>query len=183
MDTQKKTPLAFDPIAEARRHWEEHWGHELAPALTATTSIMRAQQILLAGLNGILRPYGLTFARYEALMLLTFSRRGSLSLGKIGARLQVHPTSVTNTIDRLEADGLVERVPHPSDRRATEAMLTAQGRRVGERATAALTEHFKLPLGEDELDEVTELIRRLRLGAGDFELDGSEVEEPAPVSS
>ena len=35
--------------------------------MAAVTSIMRAQQILLAELDGLLRPYGLTFARYEAL--------------------------------------------------------------------------------------------------------------------
>ena len=57
------------------------------------------------------RPYGLTFARFEALALLSFSRRGALPLGKIGDRLQVHPTSVTNTVNRLERDGLVRRAP------------------------------------------------------------------------
>jgi DNA-binding MarR family transcriptional regulator len=179
MESSSRTPLDFDPIAQARRNWEEHWGHELAPVLTAAMSIMRAQQILLAELNRILRPYDLTFARYEALMLLTFSRRGSLALGRIGRLLQVHPTSVTNIIDRLEAEGLVERVPHPTDRRATQATLTAKGRRVGELATAALTGAFSLPLSEDELDEVTELIRRLRMRANDFVVGDTDGAAPA----
>jgi hypothetical protein len=39
--------------------------------MAAVTSIMRAQQILLGELDALLRPYGLTFARYEALVLLT----------------------------------------------------------------------------------------------------------------
>ena len=55
--------------------------------MAAVTSIMRAQQILLAELDAVLRPYGLTFARYEALVLLTFSRCGVLPLGLIGERL------------------------------------------------------------------------------------------------
>ena len=112
-------PLSIDPIAEARRHWTERWGGEPARPMAAITSIMRAQQILLARLNELLGPLGLTFPRYEALMLLSFTREGTLPLGKIGERLQVHRTSVTNIVDKLEADGLVRRIAHESDRRTT----------------------------------------------------------------
>ena len=62
-------------------------------------------------------------------MLLTFTRTGQMPLGKIGQRLQVHPASVTNVIDRLEVDGLVRRRPHPTDQRTTLAAITAKGRR------------------------------------------------------
>ena len=121
-------PLPFDPIAEARRNWKKHgWG--AAEAMSTATSITRAHQILLQRINGTLEPLGLNFSRFEALALLHFSRVGALPLGKIGDRLQVHPTSVTNTIDRLEADGLVARRPHPHDRRTTLAELTPPGRR------------------------------------------------------
>jgi len=130
--------LRFDPIAEAGRHWQSHWGGSAVPAMMAVTSVMRAQQLLLARLNEALEPYDLTFARYEALMLLFFSRRGSLPLGKMGMRLQVHPTSVTNLIDGLEKVGYVTRSPHPNDRRATLATITGAGRATAERATAAL---------------------------------------------
>ena len=104
--------LPFDPIDEARRHWEERWPGAAAPEMVAVTSIMRVHQILMARLNELLEPFELTFPRYEALMLLYFSRRGSLPLGKIGERLQVHRTSITNTIDGLERVGLVRRAPH-----------------------------------------------------------------------
>ena len=104
--------------------------------MAAVTSIMRAQQLLLAQLNDALRPFGLTFPRYEALMLLLFSRNGALPLGKIGDRLQVHATSVTSIVDGLEADGFVRRVPHETDRRATLASMTPGGPPRGEKATA-----------------------------------------------
>src|SRR4051812_31797692 len=81
-------PLRFDPIAEAGRQWRRHWGARAVPSMQAVTSIMRAQQILLARLNSALEPTGLTFPRYEALMLLYYSREGALPLGKIGDRLQ-----------------------------------------------------------------------------------------------
>jgi DNA-binding MarR family transcriptional regulator len=138
--------------------------------MMAVTSVMRAQQILLARLNEALEEYGLTFARYEALMLLYFTRAGSLPLGKMGARLQVHPASVTNLVNGLERAGHVERTPHPSDRRTTLATITPAGRAVAESATAALHEmRFGTePLGDDALTEVTEILRAAR--AGDFDV-------------
>src|SRR5262249_7724151 len=108
--------------------------------MTAVTTIMRAQQILMARLNVLLKPYGLTFPRYEALMLLYYSRQGPLPLGKVGSRLQVHPTSVTNLIDGLERAGLVSREPHEHDRRTTLAAITEKGRAVAEQATAVLND-------------------------------------------
>ena len=166
-------PLPLDPIAEARRHWSERWGEEPARPMEAITSIMRAQQILLARLNELLGPLGLTFPRYEALMLLSFTRTGALPLGKIGERLQVHRTSVTNIVDKLEADGLVRRVPHTEDRRATLAKITDAGRDTARAATDALNAAaFGIDaLGNDEQEAVTALLRALRVDAGDF-VDG-----------
>jgi DNA-binding MarR family transcriptional regulator len=162
-------PLDFDAIAEARRQWEARdWG---APAaMSATTSIMRAQQICLATMDEVLRPFDLTFARYEALVLLAFSRQGSLPLGKMGDRLMLHPTSVTNIIDRLERQGLVSRIAHPTDRRTTLAAITDEGRRVVSKATEAVSATgFGLgALTEGELDQITAVLRKLRIHAGDF---------------
>lgn len=163
-------PLSFDPIAEARRQWESHWGTQPAPAMAAVTSIMRCQQILLTGLNELLKPFDLTFPRYELLMLLYLSRRGSLPLGKIGERLQVHRTSVTGLVDRLETQGLARRLAHESDRRKTLAEITPAGRATAERATAVLNEaRFSVPDSTDRsLDRLVDLLEEMRLAAGDF---------------
>jgi DNA-binding MarR family transcriptional regulator len=163
-------PLRLDPIAEARRQWEARWPAAPAAAMAAVTSVMRAQQVLLAHLNDALRPFGLTFPRYEALMLLLFTREGALPLGKIGERLQVHRTSVTNIVDKLERDGLVRRVPHAEDRRATLAEITPEGRRVAQAATKAMHAiDFGLgALDAREADALTGLLRGLRVAAGDF---------------
>ncbi|HYC81806.1 MAG TPA: MarR family transcriptional regulator [Solirubrobacterales bacterium] len=162
--------LPFDPIAEARRHWEERWTKRAATEMVAVTSIMRVHQILMARLNEELERFGLTFPRYEALMLLYLSRRGSLPLGKIGERLQVHRTSVTNTIDGLEKIGLVRRVPHESDRRAVLAEILPEGRRVAEAATAVLNDadFATEPLSGDDLEDLSRVLRTLRVAAGDF---------------
>ena len=166
-------PLAFDPIEEASRQWRRHWGAASAPPMAAVTSVMRAHQILVARLNEALAPFELSFARYEALMLLYLSRRGSLPLGKMGARLQVHPASVTNLIDGLERHGYATRAAHPSDRRTTLATITARGREVAAEATEALNaERFGTePLRRPDLVALTEVLHRLRAGAGDFTPD------------
>lgn len=165
-------PLPLDPIAEARRHWEQRWDDENARAMAAVTSVMRAQQILLARLNDALRPFGLTFPRYEALMLLSFTRAGALPVGKMGERLQVHRTSITNIVDKLAADGLARRVPHAEDRRATLVEITPEGRRIAAAATEAMhAARFGLgALDGDDQERVTDLFRALRLAAGDFAL-------------
>lgn len=163
-------PLPFDPIAEARRHWSVRWGEEPARPMATVTSIMRTQQILLARLNKLLRPLRLTFPRYETLMLLVFSRDGLLPVGKMGERLQVHRTSMTHMADRLEEAGLVTRVSHSQDRRSTLIAITPAGRELAERATRALNEAaFAMdPLGEGELDAITDLLRAIRRHEGDF---------------
>jgi DNA-binding MarR family transcriptional regulator len=163
-------PLSFDPIEEAGRQWRKHWGRAPLPSMMAVTSVMRVQQIWLARLNDTLEPFELTFARYEALMLLHVSRRGSLPLGKMGTRLQVHPTSVTNLIDGLERRGYAKRMPHPTDRRTTLAEITGQGHKVAETATQALhaIRFGTPPLTKAELETLTRVLRRVRLEAGDF---------------
>jgi DNA-binding MarR family transcriptional regulator len=168
--------LDFDPIDRAGDLWSSHWpdeDHDVYASMRAVTSIMRAHQILIAELDALLRPYGVTFSRYEALVLLSFSRGGALPLSKIGHRLQVHATSVTNVIDRLEAAGLVRREPNPADGRGTLAVITAEGRSVAEKATADLNAaRFGMSaLGEDELGAIFALLRSLRVSAGDFSVD------------
>ena len=160
--------LPFDPIDEAARQWAERWTG--VSAMHAVTSLMRVQQLVLSELDAILKPHGLSFARYEALVLLTFSSRGSLPLGKMGERLQVHPTSITSIIQRLTADGLVNRRQHPEDGRAVLAEITPTGRELVEAATAdLLAAEFGLgSLNDDQLKAVSELLRPVRRAAGDF---------------
>jgi DNA-binding MarR family transcriptional regulator len=164
------SPLGFDPIEEAGHQWRKHWGPSAAVPMKAVTSVMRVQQIWLARLNETLAPFELTFARYEALMLLYLSRAGSLPMGKIGTRLQVHPTSVTNLIDGLERLGYAVRTPHPEDRRTTLAAITDRGREVASAATAALNQsRFGTePLRPGELRSLTDVLTRARREAGDF---------------
>ena len=164
--------LPFDPIARARELWEERWGDGSHSASMATaTSVMRVQQLLLARFDAIAGRHGLTFARYEALVLLAFSREGRLSMSRIGERLMVHPTSATNIVQRLVAQGLVERVPNPVDRRGAFAVVTEAGLAAMEAVTTDLeAADFGLGmLAPGDHDTLFTLLREVRVGSGDFQ--------------
>jgi DNA-binding MarR family transcriptional regulator len=139
--------------------------------MATVTSIMRLQQVFLARADARLRPLGLTFARYEVMMLLSFSRTGSLPLGKISERLQVNAASVTSAVDRLETQGLVARRPNPDDGRGTLAAITAKGRRLATRATVAMNRGVFSDLGldRDALRPLLDAMAQLRCAAGDFD--------------
>ncbi len=163
----EREPLPFDPIERAGVLWEKHVGD--ASSMRVATSIMRVQQVLIAELDGVLKPLDLTFARYEVLRLVSFSRAGRLPLSMIGQRLMVHPTSVTNAIDRLTDSGFVERIPDDEDRRRVYASLTTEGKRVLRRATKALMDiDFGLGvLGTAERESLFTVLRSVR--RADFE--------------
>jgi DNA-binding MarR family transcriptional regulator len=162
--------MGIDPIALARAKWVEHGWDDAAPGMAAVTSVMRAQQIYQARVDEVLRPFRLTFARYELLMLLHFSSRGSMPVKKASERLQVHPTSITNAVDRLEAAELVRRLPHPTDGRSSLIELTDEGRRVALKATEALNaEVFGAPgLGDSDVTRLVKVLEALRRSAGDL---------------
>ena len=82
----------------------------------------------------------------------------------------VHPTSVTNTIDRLEAQGMVIRRPNPADGRGRLAEITERGRDAVQLATRDLmAAEFGLSgYSEADRSELFTLLRALRLSSGDF---------------
>ncbi len=166
-----KDPLPFDPIEAAQEKWRERWGSASPHApMAAATAIMRVQQLLIARFDAIAAEHGLTFARYEALVLLTFSRSGELPMGKIGERLMVHPTSATNIVQRLAASGYVERIPNPTDGRGALARITPPGVEAMEAVTAALhAQGFGLrALSPGQVGALSDLLRSVRVAAGDF---------------
>lgn len=159
-----------DPIAQARDNWERAGWGDVVGGMVAITSVMRAHQILLARVENALRPYDLSFSRYELLRLLAFSRAGALPITKASDRLQVHVTSVTHAIRRLEATGLVRRLPHPTDGRTTLVEITELGRSTVEDATMTLNEKVFADIGmsDDDSRALVASIETLRHSAGDF---------------
>ena len=125
---------------------------------------------MLARVENALRPYDLSFSRFELLRLLAFSRTGALPITKASDRLQVHVTSVTHAIRRLEADRLVTRIPHPTDGRTTLVQITDLGRSTVEDATVTLNEQVFADVGmsADQANVLVDAIENLRRRTGDF---------------
>lgn len=159
-----------DPIAEAHRQWVAHGWADAADGMALMTSVIRAQQLINERVEAVLRPHELTFARFEVLRLLAFSRRQSMPMSRLGSLLQVHATSVTSAVDRLERQGLVERLRPESDRRIVLASLTTKGVERVEAATADLNAQvFSSPgLEPDEVATATGLLASLRAAHGDL---------------
>ncbi|HYA69253.1 MAG TPA: MarR family transcriptional regulator [Acidimicrobiales bacterium] len=168
-----RTPrsLSFDPVEAARTMWTSKGWAGAAPGMAAITSLMRAHQLFLGQANDVLRPFDLSFARYEVLAWLAWNADcGTLTLSQVGERLQVTPATVTSAIDRLEADALVRRLPHPSDLRTTLAEITPLGRKTVEAATAELNARVfeAVDLSSDEMEALIKLLLKIRVKAGDF---------------
>lgn len=154
----------FDPLAEAKRQWHER-GLAEPLAMYAAVSVIRAQQVVTTTIDRALKPLDLTFARYEVLMLLAFSRRGALPVTKVGERLLVHPTGITRLVDKLEAQGLVRRAPHPEDRRSVLVAVTPAGRRLAKRATKVLGEvRFGFDVAPEQLEQLVTILQGIRAG-------------------
>jgi DNA-binding MarR family transcriptional regulator len=158
----------YDPVEASRERWMQQGWTDTAAGMAAVVSVMRAEQIFLNRATTILRPLGLTFARYQVLGMLRWA--GPMTLGAIGHRLWITPGTVTSAIDRLEAAGLCRRVSHPTDARATLGEITAKGRRLFDRAVEKLNADLfgTVGLAVEELDLLVALIGKIRAAEGDL---------------
>ncbi|GAA4129853.1 MarR family transcriptional regulator [Nocardioides fonticola] len=159
-----------DPIREAHRQWVAHGWDDAADGMAMVTSVVRVQQLLMERIDAVLRPLDLSFARYEILQLLSFSSAGRMPMMRLGSLLQVHPTSVTSAVDRLERQGFVERLRGEEDRRVVLASITEAGRAIVAEATAGLNRDvFGAPgLPAGEVVALTALLQDLRAAGGDL---------------
>jgi DNA-binding MarR family transcriptional regulator len=165
-------PAPFDVVEASRRVWLDQWSPEAASGMAVFTAILRSRELLIDEVNRVMARFDLTFARYEVLTWLATDPESSLTLSWISKTLRIPPATVTNIIDRLEADELVRRVPHPSDARTTLAVITPKGRRVATNATGELnTSVYEiLPLSERKRGQLIGLLAELRANGNEFDV-------------
>jgi MarR family transcriptional regulator, 2-MHQ and catechol-resistance regulon repressor len=72
--------------------------------------------------------FGLPHAWFEVLIRLSRSAAGRLTMGALAEQVTLTTGGVTRLIDRMEAAGLVERLPCRTDRRVSYAAITDSGR-------------------------------------------------------
>jgi DNA-binding MarR family transcriptional regulator len=83
---------------------------------------------------------GLTAAQATALRELN----GPMTISELADRMSCEPSNATFVIDKLENQKLIERRPHPTDRRAKELVLTSAGAALRERLITLLTQESPL---------------------------------------
>ena len=110
-----------------------------------------------------LQPHGLSLPQFHLLGALK-SCGGVLSTGEIARIMLRASQTVTGLVDRLEAQGLVERQTDPRDRRKANVHITAIGeRRLAEAEPTAnrLAESIVWPLTDQELEDLEGKMRKL----------------------
>lgn len=110
-----------------------------ASGCALTLVLLDAARAVEARAEGALAEIGLSLAKLGALRHLVLAE-SPLTLSQLAERHCCGKSNVTQLVDRLEADGLVERVNDPADRRAVHAAVTAAGRAAYERASLLLAD-------------------------------------------
>ena len=114
--------------------------------------------------NRLRSEFGTTLPRFDLLAQLEREPHG-LTMGELSQRLMVTGGNITGITDQLEAEGLVRRAPHPTDRRAWAVRLTPSGRRQFRRM-ASVHEQWVVELlsgwTAEEKGQVYALLERLK---------------------
>lgn len=116
--------------------------------------------------------FGISDAKLEVLELLSCCAGKRACLYTLGDRLGVTRPNITKLVDGLERQGLVERLPHPQDRRMVQAQLTPEGASLAARALPGRVDRLErlwAQLDDDELEILVRLLRRTaaaRCGVG-----------------
>ncbi|WKD57989.1 putative HTH-type transcriptional regulator YusO [Corynebacterium capitovis DSM 44611] len=162
-------PPRIDSLAEAHRQWATHYSAQAARGLSTLSSVARAAHLLRAGAEEALQPFKVSFAQFELLTLLMWTRSGGLPMSKISSRLHVPPGSLTHTVCRLEKEGLIARTQSSRDRRSILVSITDQGVALASAAGPELSRYFEeTDLTEQQHRQIVEATAALRRAAGEF---------------
>lgn len=135
-----------------------------AAALEVVSRLYRLTGHLDRILGDLFARHGLNRGEFGVLSALLHAREPSLTPGRLAAELICSSGAMTNRLDRLEADGLIERTPDPDDRRGTRISITKAGRL---RVQAAAAERDRLDpalvpgLSAAERRELVKLLRKV----------------------
>lgn len=133
------------------------------PHLDAWKAFLSSYRSVLDRLEAELRAeQDLPLSWYDVLLQLREAPDGVLPMKDLAAAVLITPSGVTRLVDRMEAEGLVERRPCPSDRRVWWVALTPAGRRRLRAAAPVhlrgIQEHFARHLDADEAKVLTRIL-------------------------
>jgi DNA-binding MarR family transcriptional regulator len=134
-------------------------------AVAAFLRVLRAGSDLLAQLDDVLAPFGLTHGRWITLVLLRREPNGRALPSSLAAKQGVTRATISGLLARLEADGLVRRRRSEADARQSAAELTPKGRRLLDRVMPRYYDQvaeWMRPLEPAEQRAIADMLDRLR---------------------
>ncbi len=136
------------------------------PELRVWLAFLRAQHRVLNTLDRELqREHGISLAYYEVMLFLSRAPERRLRMAELAHTVLLSPSGLTRLVDRMVADGTVERLPCPGDARAANAHLTDQGfakpRRAARTHVRGIHEHFLDRLDAEEREGFRCTLERL----------------------
>jgi DNA-binding MarR family transcriptional regulator len=140
------------------------------PRLGAWRAFLEAHARLARRLDEELRTaHGLSLQEYDALLMLATAPRRRLRMNQLADRVILSRSGITRLVDRLAADGLVERAHCPTDARGAEAVLTASGlarlRRAAPTHLSGIDRHFLTVVDPDDLPGLERSLGRVARAA------------------
>ena len=164
-----------DAIDDIVRQWNRERPDLDVSATHVLQRITRLYLLQSSSFADVFGHYGLTFGEYEVLAaLLRSGPPHQLTPSDLVDALVLSSGAMTNRIDRVEAAGLVQRLPDPDDRRGTLVALTEKGRQVVDEALLAHLENEERllsALSAGERRQIADLLRRLLASAPFATLD------------
>ncbi len=103
-------------------------------------------RMMTQALNDAIREHGVTPGQFPVLLCLW--EQDGLTQRELYERVHIEQATMSNTLKRMERDGLVKRTPDPQDRRASRIMLTAKAKKLEDPLTAAAKTVNKQGLGK-----------------------------------
>jgi DNA-binding MarR family transcriptional regulator len=139
---------------------------EKAIAVGAWEALFRAQVSVLRQLNAEFPTSEISFTEYDVLFNLSRTPERRMRIRDLIPHLLLSQPSVSRLIDRLAARGLVDKLPDATDARGTIVALRPEGYELFKRVAVihadAIARRVGSRLDVDELEQLTELCRRLR---------------------
>ncbi len=134
-------------------------------AEAAFLNVGRTMSLLEAGMERVLKPYGISGTQYNVLRILRGAGVDGLCRNEIGDRLIARMPDVTRLLDRMEEAGLVARQRDTKDRRLVTTRLTDEGLAMVNQLDKPVAESHERQLGHlgaERLQQLIELMSQIR---------------------
>lgn len=124
--------------------------------------LLQAREAVMAHTRPSLREHGLSDQQWRVLRVL--GEHGTVETGRVAREAYILGPSLTGVLTRMERDGLVRRERDPADQRRTVVEATAKGRRMVERLSTTIEQHYQWlekSLGKQKLAQLYGLLDEL----------------------